>query len=73
MNGARLLIVCLLLGIAAGVRAQSRGGATALYTQDDLLFLQHMIVHHEQALELSALVPSRATHDELVRILDAQA
>jgi uncharacterized protein (DUF305 family) len=37
------------------------------YTQEDLLFLSHMIVHHEQALELTALVPSRATHDELVR------
>ena len=29
-----------------------------LYTPDDLMFLTHMIMHHEQALEMAALVPS---------------
>lgn len=67
MNGTRWLVVCLLLGGAAGVPAQTRGGAARLYTQDDLLFMRHMIVHHDQALELSALVPSRTKRDELVR------
>ena len=38
-----------------------------LYTQEDLLFLSHMIVHHEQALEMAALVPSRTKRDELIR------
>lgn len=38
-----------------------------LYTPDDLLFLTHMIMHHEQALEMSALVPSRSHHEELIR------
>lgn len=51
-----------------GTAASSARGATApLYDQDDLLFLSHMIVHHEQALELSALVPSRTERDELKR------
>ena len=73
MKGTRWLVVCLLgistptLGGATGVPAQTPGGAAGLYTQDDLLFMRHMIVHHEQALELSALVPSRTTRDELVR------
>jgi uncharacterized protein (DUF305 family) len=53
--------------VATGLHAQSSGGADALYTQDDLLFLSHMIVHHEQALELSALVPPRTTREELMR------
>lgn len=60
-------LVCLLLGaVAAHGSAQTRGGPE-LYTQDDLLFLRHMIVHHEQALELVALVPSRTRREDLVR------
>jgi uncharacterized protein (DUF305 family) len=61
--------VCLLLVgvLPAGASTQTSGSATSLYTQDDLRFLSHMIVHHEQALELTALVPSRTTRDELIR------
>jgi uncharacterized protein (DUF305 family) len=63
-TGARL--VCLLF-VVAGVSAQTPGGAANLYTQEDLLFLSHMIVHHRQALELAVLVPSRTGREELVR------
>jgi uncharacterized protein (DUF305 family) len=38
-----------------------------LYTPDDLLFLTHMIMHHEQALEMTALVPSRSRRAEFIR------
>jgi uncharacterized protein (DUF305 family) len=58
-------VVCMLGVSGAGVSAQTP--ATPLYTQEDLLFLQHMIVHHEQALDLTALVSSRTRRDELVR------
>jgi uncharacterized protein (DUF305 family) len=63
MRAAKL--VCLLiLGLgAASVKAQNQ----ELYTQDDLMFLTHMIVHHEQALTLAALVPSRTDRAELIR------
>jgi uncharacterized protein (DUF305 family) len=62
-------VVCLALGggLVSGVFAQVPGGATSLYTPEDLLFLSHMIVHHEQALELTALVPSRTGREEFVR------
>jgi uncharacterized protein (DUF305 family) len=62
-------ICCLLvLGVAvAGLSAQTPGRAPALYTNEELLFLSHMIVHHEQALELAALVPTRTTREELIR------
>lgn len=50
------------------------GGATAgtgevppLFGDDDLLFLEAMTLHHEQALEMAALVPARTDRDELVR------
>lgn len=42
-------------------------GTPALYTAEDLQFLTHMIVHHEQALELTSLVPGRSTRDEFLR------
>jgi uncharacterized protein (DUF305 family) len=73
IRGIRRRVACLLLmGIvvpdAPSVLAQTPGAATTtLYTQEDLLFLRHMIVHHEQALDLTALVPSRTGRDELVR------
>src|SRR5689334_1819317 len=57
IRAAALLFICL---------AESAANAP-LYTQDDLLFLTHMIVHHEQALEMTALVPSRTQRDELIR------
>jgi uncharacterized protein (DUF305 family) len=69
MTGALWRVVCLsvLAASTAGVSAQTPGRAAALYTQEDLLFLRHMIVHHEQALELAALVPSRTRREELAR------
>jgi uncharacterized protein (DUF305 family) len=39
--------------------------ANTSYTQDDVLFLQQMIPHHEQALVLSKLAPER-TNSEIV-------
>jgi uncharacterized protein (DUF305 family) len=57
----------LLIGFAAVAGASARAPDDVLYTPDDLMFLTHMIVHHEQALELAALVPSRARHEEFIR------
>jgi len=50
-------------GLGPNVLAQ----APPLYTPDDLTFLTHMIMHHEQALEMAALVPSRSHREEFVR------
>jgi uncharacterized protein (DUF305 family) len=70
-RGIRRRVVCLLLIIvlkAPSIPAQTPGAATTtLYPQEDLLFLSHMIVHHRQALELAALVPSRTGREELIR------
>ena len=64
----RRTFTCLLLVVfsAAGIQAQTPGGRPALYSNEDLRFLTHMIVHHEQALDLAALVPSRTTRAELI-------
>jgi uncharacterized protein (DUF305 family) len=62
---ARWRIACLLL-VVASVSAQAQRSAKELYTPEDLIFLRHMIVHHEQGLELAALVLSRTGRDELI-------
>jgi|SRR6185312_6015870 len=64
-----LRVVCrsgwrALLVLGVGVASAA---TPPLYTQEDLLFLSHMIVHHEQALELAALVPSRTHREEFIR------
>ena len=64
----RSLSCVLLLGVAAaGLSAQTPGRGPALYTDEELLFLSHMIAHHEQALALAALVPTRTMREELIR------
>jgi uncharacterized protein (DUF305 family) len=43
------------------------GSTAELYAPADLRFLTHMIVHHQQALELCALVPERSEREEFLR------
>ena len=76
---ALLLALAPVLAViaASGVSAQEAGEkpvphaageiAGPLYTPEDLLFLSHMIMHHEQALELADLVPSRTKHEDFIR------
>ena len=62
-------VLLLLLGqLVASASAQQQPPANApLYTQDDLMFLTMMIMHHQQALDMAALVPSRSDREEFVR------
>ena len=62
-------VLLLLLGqLVASASAQQQQPANApLYTQDDLMFLTMMIMHHQQALDMAALVPSRSNREEFVR------
>ena len=75
---ARLALALLALAAAgsAGSQEHQHGAAPAapaasekapLFTQQDLMFLTHMIVHHEQALEMTAMVPSRSHRAEFLR------
>ena len=47
--------------------APSAGAPAPLFTQADLMFLTHMILHHEQALDMCAMVASRSHREELIR------
>ncbi len=54
-------------GHDAGTSPDPQPVQGGLYTAADIQFLQHMIVHHEQALVLCALVPARSARAELQR------
>ena len=43
-------------------------GQPAAYYDDDVMFAQMMIPHHEQALELAALVPDRSTDPAVIAL-----
>src|SRR5262249_9511455 len=43
-------------------------GQPAGYNADDVAFATNMIPHHQQAVELSALVPDRSTNAQLVAL-----
>jgi uncharacterized protein (DUF305 family) len=73
-------VALALLAVAATGSAWSQehqhGAATAapavsatapLFTQQDLTFLTHMVMHHEQALEMTAMVPSRSKREDFIR------
>ncbi len=63
----RLGLVLFMSVTAAVVSAQQKTDTAALYTPEDLLFLTHMSMHHEQALEMAALVPSRTRREDFIR------
>ena len=46
------------------------GGQPAGYNADDVAFATNMIPHHQQAVELSALVPDRTTNQELIALAE---
>ena len=60
---ARLALLLIALTAVPAPDAE----APPLFTQQDLMFLTHMIVHHEQALEMTAMVPSRSQREEFIR------
>jgi uncharacterized protein (DUF305 family) len=62
----RLGVVVATLAIATAV-SRAADSAEPLYNEADLVFIQHMIVHHEQALVMCSWVPARSGRAEFVR------
>lgn len=86
MNTTRIRITAALAGAAAIVAlsscstatkedhsAQTSAAAAAQTTHDtdDVMFAQMMIPHHQQAVELAALVPDRSTNPAVVKLAAA--
>jgi uncharacterized protein (DUF305 family) len=64
----RRAVLALLAGLAAATSVGAADEpASPLYTPEDLLFLTHMIIHHQQAIEMAALVPSRSNREQFLK------
>lgn len=59
----------LAAGPAAPIQTDARA-APPLFNEQDLMFLHHMTVHHEQALVMSRMVPERTDRAEFTRFAD---
>ena len=57
----------LTIGLMSAVAQTNERASATLYDSEDLQFLRHMIVHHEQALDMASLVPERTERQEFVR------
>lgn len=57
-------------GAAGGSAVAMAQSPALLFNAGDLRFLQHMIVHHEQAVVMAALVPERTDRPEFNRFTD---
>ena len=83
MTSARTRLVALLATFAAatalsscstaakedhGANPSSATSTEVSHNEDDVMFAQMMIPHHEQAVELTALVPDRSTNPALVAL-----
>ena len=64
-----LAAALLVAGLADGP-AMAQQGDRPLYSDVDLQFLQHMIVHHQQAVDMGLLVPSRSDREAFVKFTD---
>ncbi|WP_237132250.1 DUF305 domain-containing protein [Pseudohongiella sp. O18] len=50
--------------------AEATNLATMEYVEADVRFMQGMIAHHQQAIEMSALVPDRAQRDSIMQLAE---
>ena len=61
LSMAAALVFCITASVFA---IAQRDDAPPLYTDQDMMFLVNMIAHHQQAVEMAALVPGRDVPDE---------
>lgn len=65
-----LIVPMLMIGLMSSIAVAQEGGVATsklLFNDQDLLFLHHMIMHHEQAVVMSPMVPMRSDRDEFIR------
>lgn len=67
-----VLVSAFALTACATDRTAESGGSqeTSTFNQADVTFLQDMVSHHSQAVEMAQLVDERAAHEELKQLAD---
>lgn len=67
-SSRRAVAIALPLLVSLAGRPIATEGQAPRHTEADAAFMRHMAVHHQQALEMTALVPARAG-DSVIRVL----
>jgi uncharacterized protein (DUF305 family) len=62
-----LIVPILVFGLVSAFAQLGQPESPPLYNDQDLHFLRHMIVHHQQALDMCALVPARTGREQFIR------
>ena len=57
----------IFLGLAVGFINIVTTEGEPLFTDEDMRFLHHMRIHHQQAVDMSLLVPTRSDREEFIR------
>lgn len=77
MRSALAVVAALVVSIAAGAchrppepQASSSSAVANIGSPEDIAFLENMVVHHQQALELTAMVPEQSTDPALLALAD---
>lgn len=80
MRSALAVVVALVVSISAGAchrsapapeqRESSSSAAANTGSPGDVAFLEDMVIHHQQALELTAMVPGQSTDPAVVALAD---
>lgn len=65
-----LLITLLCMGMTGFSAGAQESSQAPLYTEQDLTFLINMITHHQQAVDMGALVPGRSDRPQFRRFAD---
>jgi len=72
IRGTRATRWTLVFGVVTSLMAGSaafaqNSGPPRLFNTEDMTFLQHMIVHHEQAVVMSEMLPERTDRSEFIQ------
>ena len=57
----------IILALFVCLKCTAVSADELLFTPEDMKFLHHMSVHHQQAVDMSLLVPSRTQREEFIR------
>jgi uncharacterized protein (DUF305 family) len=78
MRSVLAVVLALVVSIAAGAchrpapepQASSSSAMTNTGSPEDVTFLENMVVHHQQALEMTTMVPGQSTDPALLALAD---
>lgn len=76
MNRSRIFAVVVVLGLAGGLALSEvpdsldNASEASKFNRQDLMFMNMMIVHHDQAIEMAELAANRTDNEKVLELAD---